>query len=73
MRDVYRYRGIRDRRIWQDRSTLGIPTQYQFMFVQLADVAMIDGQPMEDVAELADEADRMRITALGGQRYLEAP
>jgi len=43
------------------------------MFVQLADVAMIDGQPMEDVAELADEADRMRITALGGQRYLEAP
>ncbi len=73
VRDVYRYRGIRDRRIWQDRSTLGIPTQYQFMFVQLADVAMIDGQPMEDVAELAGEADRMRITALGGQRYLEAP
>ena len=39
VRDVYRYRGLKDRELWQDRSTLSIPTLYQFLFVQLADVA----------------------------------
>ncbi len=71
--DVYRYRGLKDRELWQDRSTLGIPTQYQFLFVQLADAAAIDGRPLEEVAELAEEAVSMRITALGGSRYLEQP
>ena len=73
VRDVYRYRGIKDREIWQDRSTLGIPTQYQFLFVQLADVAQLAGRPIEEITELAEEAATMRITALGGQRYLEVP
>ena len=73
VQDVYRYRGIKDREIWQDRSTLGIPTQYQFMFVQLADVAAIAERPIEEITELAEEAAKMRITALGGRRYLEAP
>ncbi len=71
--DVYRYRGLKERELWQDRSTLGIPTQYQFLFVQLADAAAIDGRPLEEVAELAEEAASMRITALGGSRYLEQP
>ena len=73
VRDVYRYRGIRDREIWQDRSTLGIPTQYQFLFVQLADAAAIALRPIEEVTQLAEMAAVMRVTALGGRRYLETP
>ena len=71
--DVYRYRGLKDRRLWQDRSTLGIPIQFQFLFVQLADVAAIDLRPIEEVSALAEEAAGMRITAMGGIRYLERP
>ena len=73
VRDVYRYRGLKDRELWQDRSTLGIPTQYQFLFVQLADVAAIESRPIEEVAALAEQAASMRVTALGGLRYLEQP
>ncbi len=73
VRDVYRYGGLKDRELWQDRSTLGIPTQYQFLFVQLADVAAIESRPIEEVAALAEEAAAMRVTALGGPRYLEQP
>jgi len=73
VRDVYRYRGLKDRELWQDRSTLGIPTQYQFLFVQLADVAAIASRPIEEVAALAEQAASMRVTALGGLRYLEQP
>ncbi len=71
--DVYRYRGLKDRELWQDRSTLGIPLQFQFLFVQLADVAAIDLRPIEEVSALAEEAAEMRITAMGGTRYLERP
>ncbi len=73
VRDVYRYRGLKDRELWQDRSTLGIPTQFQFLFVQLADVAAIESRPIEEVAALAEDAASMRVTALGGRRYLERP
>ena len=73
VRDVYRYRGLKDRELWQDRSTLGIPTQFQFLFAQLADVAAIDSRPIEEVSALAEEAARMRVTAVGGRRYLEQP
>jgi hypothetical protein len=71
--DVYRYRGLKDRELWQDRSTLGIPTQFQFLFVQLADIAAIESRPIEEVAALAEDAASMRVTALGGRRYLERP
>ena len=73
VRDVYRYRGLKDRELWQDRSTLGIPTQFQFLFAQLADVAAIESRPIEEVAALAEDAASMRVTALGGPRYLERP
>ena len=73
VREVYRYRGLKDRELWQDRSTLGIPTQYQFLFVKLADVAAIESRPIEEVAALAEQAASMRVTALGGSRYLEQP
>ena len=68
VRDVYRYRGIKDREIWQDRSTLSIPTQYQFWFVQLADVAATDLRSTEEDAALVEDAASMRVTAPGGSR-----
>ena len=71
VRDVYRYRGLKDREIWQDRSTLGIPMQFQFLFAQLADIAAIELRPIAEVSALAEDAASMRITALGGRRYLE--
>ena len=71
VRDVYQYRGIRDREIWQDRSTINIALQYQFLFAQLADAAAIAGLPAEEVSELAEDASSLRITALGGRRYVE--
>ena len=71
--DVYRYRGIKDRELWQDRSTLTIPTQFQFLFVQLADAAAVARRPVEEIARLAAEAASMRITALGGRRFVEEP
>ena len=73
VRDVYRYRGLKDRELWPDRSTLGIPTQFQLLFVQLADVAAIELWPSEEVAALAADAASMRVTALGGRRHLERP
>ncbi len=69
--DVYRYRGLKDRELWPDRSTLGIPMQFQLLFVQLVDVAAIQERPVEEVAALAEEAASMRVTAIGGSRYLE--
>ena len=68
--DVYEYRGIRDRDIWQDRSTLNIPLHYQFLFAQLADAAAIAGVPTEEVSRLAEESAAFRTTAQGGLRYV---
>jgi hypothetical protein len=73
VRDVYRYRGLKNRDLWPDRSTLGIPMQFQLLFVQLADVATIQSRPVSEVAALAEDAASMRVTALGGRRYLEQP
>ena len=73
VQDVYRYRGLKGRQLWQDRSTLSIPTQYQFLFVQLAEVAATDLRSTEEVAALAEDAASMLVTALGGSRYLAQP
>jgi hypothetical protein len=73
VRDVYRYRGLKDRELLPDRSTLSIPMQFQLLFVQLADVAALQLRPSEEVAALAEEAASMQVTALGGRRYLEQP
>ena len=73
VQDVYRYRGIKDREIWQDRSTLSIPTQFQFLFILLADAAVVGLRPVEEISQLTEDAASTRITALGGRRYVEAP
>ncbi len=73
VQDVYRYRGIKDRALWQDRSTLTIPMQYQFLFLKLADAAVIALRPIEEITALAEDAAEMGITVLGGRRYVEGP
>ena len=67
--EVYQYRGLRDRPIWQDRSTLNIPVHYQFLFGQLADAVRLDGRPEEEFESMVEMAAAFRITAAGGTRF----
>jgi hypothetical protein len=60
---VYAYRGIRDREIWQDRATQNIPLQYYAMATLMSDVATI--------ADQAETATRLRADALGFQRVAD--
>ena len=66
--NVYEYRGIRDRAIWQDRSTLNIPMQYFAMALQLADAARVAGRDAELVRRLEDDSLNFQIVAQGGAR-----
>jgi transmembrane protein TMEM260 (protein O-mannosyltransferase) len=66
--DVYQFRGIKDRPIWQDRSTLNIPWQYYVMTLQLSDVARAAGVAEEEVLVLEDDAQNFQIVAQGGVR-----
>jgi hypothetical protein len=66
--DVYQYRSIRDRPIWQDRSTLNIPWQYFAMAMQLADAARIAGRDAELVRRLEEDSLNFQIVAQGGVR-----
>ena len=70
--DVYRYRGIRDRRIWQDRSTLNIPWSFYAMSLQMADVARTAGEDTELVQTLQDAALNFQVVAQGGARGIPA-
>jgi len=66
--DVYQYRSIRDRDIWQDRSTLNIPWQYFAMAMQLADAAKIAGRDAELIRRLEEDSLKFQIVAQGGVR-----
>jgi hypothetical protein len=66
--DVYQYRGLRDRAIWQDRSTLNIPFQFYVMSILLADAARIGGMEAGTIQGLEDDALAFRLTATGGAR-----
>ena len=65
-REVYLFRGLRDRPIWQDGSTTNIPLQYYALALQLADVARVAGRPSELVESLEADAVRFRLVAEGG-------
>ncbi|MEX2466512.1 MAG: DUF2723 domain-containing protein, partial [Gemmatimonadota bacterium] len=67
-RDVYSFRSLRDRAIWQDRSTLNIPWQYYALAAQLADVAEQAGLDDELVAQFEEDAVRFQVVAEGGLR-----
>ena len=64
--DVYRYRSIRNRDIWADRSTLNIPWYYYAMALQLSDAAKIGKQPAEVVSRLQQDALAFQVVADGG-------
>ncbi len=67
-RDVYSYRGLKDRAVWPDMPSNNIPLQFYFLFVQLADAHAQLGDRDETVAEFLGEADRFRVSAEGGSR-----
>jgi hypothetical protein len=65
-RDVYLFRGLRDRAVWADRSTLNIPLQYYVLALQLADAAEVGGRSPELVAALREDAMAFQIVGQGG-------
>ena len=71
--NVYEFRGIRDRAIWSDRSTLNIPWQFFAMALQLADVARVAGRDAELVRRLEDDSLNFQIVAQGGARGTPVP
>ena len=64
--NVYEYRGIRDRAIWPDRSTLNIPGQYFAMALQLADAARVAGRDAELVRRLEEGLAQLPDRGAGG-------
>jgi hypothetical protein len=64
--DVYLYRGLRDRSLWQDRSTTNIPLQYYAMALLLADAAEVAGLDPAEVGRLRDDGRAFRVVASGG-------
>lgn len=66
--DVYTYRGLRDRKVWVDRSTLNIPGQFYIMSRQLAGTAELSGADPAIVTRLRNDAAAFQITAQGGTR-----
>ncbi len=66
--EVYRYRGLEGRTLWQDRATLNIPWSFYFMYLQLADAARRAGHPTGQVQELDDAALAYEVLARGGAR-----
>ena len=61
--EVYLYRGIRDRPIWQDRASTNIPMQYYALALLLSDVAAEAGEN--------DASTRLREDALAFQRVAD--
>jgi hypothetical protein len=65
-REVYTYRGLKDRAIWADRSTLNIPWHFYALHLQLADAAQNAGEDLEIVDALITDGESFGITAQGG-------
>ncbi|MBT8395984.1 MAG: DUF2723 domain-containing protein [Gemmatimonadetes bacterium] len=64
---AYSYRGLKDRLVWTDRSTLNIPWYFYLTAVQMADVlTRWDGATDEQVEALMLEAESFLVTARGG-------
>jgi hypothetical protein len=64
--EVYLYRGIRGRPIWQDQSTFNIPSLYFAMAMLLADASEAAGGDAETAARLREDAAGFRLVADGG-------
>ncbi len=66
--EVYRFRGLRDRDVWADRSTLMIPYQYYVLALQLSDIVALSGGEPGTVRRLEEDAAAFRLVAQGGLR-----
>ena len=66
--EVYSYRGIKDREIWQDRATLNIPWHYYALALQLGDAARVAGREPELLERLSNDATRFQVLAGGGSK-----
>ena len=71
--DVYEYRGILDRPIWQDRSTLMIPGQYYLMAMQLAHVAELVGVDSAVTDRIMEDAASFQAVSQGGLLGMPGP
>jgi len=69
--EVFQYRGLEERAIWTDRSTLNIPWHFYYLYLQLAEasIQLELGEEIEN--RLLDRADRFALTARGGSRALQ--
>ena len=63
---VYSFRGLRDRKVWNDRASLNIPWQFYAMSVQLADAIETRHEQPDVVERLKQDAASFQTTALGG-------
>ncbi len=70
---VYQYRGLRDRAIWPDRSTLNIPAQYYAMAVLLAEAAELAGSDASTITRLREDAVAFQLVADGGTALVPSP
>jgi hypothetical protein len=66
--DVYQYRSILGRPIWQDRATLNIPLQYYAMTLLLADAAQENGVAPDVIDRLRRDAVDFQVVGRGGLR-----
>ncbi len=66
--DVYRYRGLEDRYVWPDRSTLNIPWHYYALFLQLSSALPEEMEGREErVRRMRRRAAGFLVTAQGGR------
>ncbi len=73
MEEVYSYRGLLDREVWTDRSTLNIPWYFYATAIQLGDAASRwPSGTQEQVLRLRDMAEAFLVTAQGGRVALPA-
>ncbi|MDH3271328.1 MAG: DUF2723 domain-containing protein [Gemmatimonadota bacterium] len=66
--EVYLYRGLKERNVWFDRSTLMIPFQYYALALQLSDVVALAGGDPVTVERLESDAASFQVVAQGGYR-----
>jgi hypothetical protein len=66
--EVFTYRGLEEREIWPDRSTLNIPWHFYFLYLQLANAGSRLDMSDADVTRFMDRADQFAVVARGGSR-----
>jgi hypothetical protein len=71
--EIYLYRGLRDRAIWQDRASDNIPAQYYAAALLMADAAEVAGTEAAVVTRLRADALAFQVVADGGTALVTIP